>query len=76
MAVIKSQNAQTLLKDAVVLDLGDLRRQAAERQEEAQAQARRIVAQAQDEAHRLTAGAHAKGFEQGMREGLAKGTQQ
>lgn len=76
MAVIKSQNAQTLLKDAVVLDLGDLRRQAAALQQAAQAQARRIIVQAQEEAARLTAGAHAKGFEKGLREGLDKGTQQ
>ena len=76
MAVIKSQNAQTLLKDAVVLDLGDLRRQAAALQQASQAQARRIITQAQEEAARLTSNAHAKGFEQGLREGLDKGTQQ
>lgn len=76
MALVKGQNAAGMLKEAIVLDLGDLGRQAAKLQAAAESRARKTVADAEQEAGRLVAGAHAKGFEKGLAEGLAKGTQQ
>lgn len=80
MAVIKSQNAQTLLKEAIVLDMGDLRRQATALHEMAQQKAQRIVADAQTHAQQLIDSAHSKGYDvghaKGYEEGLAKGIEQ
>lgn len=80
MAVIKSQNAQTLLKDAIVLDMGDLRRQASALREMAQQKAQRIVTDAQTQAQQLIDSAHSKGYDvghaKGFDEGLAKGIEQ
>ncbi len=80
MALIKSHHAGTLLKDAIVLDLGDLRRQAAQVRERAEAQARELVEEARRSAERLAAGvreeALARGLEQGLTEGRAKGLEE
>ncbi len=76
MSLIKSQNAAGLLKEAIVLDLGDLGRQAAKLQAAAHARARKTIADAQQEALLLVEGAHAKGLAQGHAEGLAQGTAQ
>jgi flagellar assembly protein FliH len=76
MAVIKSHNTATLLKGAIVLDLGDLNRQAQEMRAAAEEQARRIRADGQAEAQRLIAGAHAQGLAAGRAEGLAQGLEQ
>ena len=73
MALIKGQTAAGLLKEAIVLDLGDLGRQAARMQAAAEAKARKIIADAELEAARLTQDAHAKGLEQGRAEGAAQG---
>lgn len=73
MALVKSQNAAGMLKEAIVLDLGDLGRQAAKLQAAAESRARKTVSDAEQEAARLVSGAHAKGFEKGLAEGAAKG---
>lgn len=75
MPILKSQPepARPLLKDAVVLDLGDLGRQAAQLKAAAEAKAERIIADAQAEADRLTAGAEQTGLERGLVEGRTQG---
>jgi flagellar biosynthesis/type III secretory pathway protein FliH len=73
MALIKSHNAATMLQDAIVLDLGDLRKQAEALKQRAIAEADRILAEARAEARRLTDAAEAKGFEAGFANGKAAG---
>lgn len=81
MPILKQQISQPLIRDAVVLDLGDLGRQAARLRAAAQAKAEQILTQARDEAQRLIAAAektgydagHAKGLAQGLEDGQAKG---
>jgi flagellar biosynthesis/type III secretory pathway protein FliH len=80
MALIKNSNASVLARDAIVLDLGDLRQQAEDMIRQAQAQAARIVADARVERERIIAGAseqgHAAGFAKGIEEGRAKGREE
>ncbi|MCX5661138.1 MAG: FliH/SctL family protein [Planctomycetota bacterium] len=76
MALVKSQNAAGMLKEAIVLDLGDLGRQAAKLQAAAEGRARKTVGDAEQEAARLVSGAHAKGHEKGLAEGTARGLAQ
>ena len=81
MPVLKTQNSTPLIRDAVVLDLGDLGRQAALLKAAAQQRAQRILEDARVEAQRITAGAqeaghaagHAAGLAQGLEEGRAQG---
>ncbi len=73
MALIKGQHAGELIREAVVLDLGDLQRQAAELKARAQAEADRIVADARAEAQRLTEGAEQRGYDAGFTQGRAEG---
>lgn len=77
MPVIKQHSARPMVKDAIVLDLGDLGRQAAKLKADAQARAKQILDDAAAEAQRLLEGAAAKGQEEGYAaghtEGLAKG---
>jgi len=73
MALIKSQHADDLAHDAIVLDLGDLRRQARVLMDRAKLEAERIVAEAKQEAEQLTAGAEHKGYEAGHARGLEEG---
>lgn len=73
MSVVKGHNAATLIKDAIVLDLGDLGRQAAKLQAAADAKAKKTIADAQAEAARIIEAARSKGFEQGRAEGVAAG---
>lgn len=73
MSVVKGHNAATLIKDAIVLDLGDLGRQAAKLQAAADAKAKKTVTDAQAEAARIIEAARSKGFEQGRAEGVALG---
>ncbi|MEX0776177.1 MAG: FliH/SctL family protein [Phycisphaeraceae bacterium] len=73
MALIKSQYAVGLIKDAVVLDLGDLGRQAERLRQAAQAKAELIIEQGRQHAKRLTDAAHAEGFAKGHAEGLVQG---
>jgi flagellar assembly protein FliH len=80
MAIIKNYDASTLLKGALVLDLGDVARQAKRMREAAQQQAHQLIAQAKDEVEVLRSRVHKdsekQGYEQGYERGLAEGRQQ
>lgn len=76
MPVLKQQPHTPLIRDAVVLDLGDLGRQAAKLRAAAEAKAQRILADARAEAQRILSGAEQQGFEKGHAEGLAKGVEE
>ncbi len=69
MAIIKNSMSKTIARDAMVLDLADVRIQANLVVEHARKQAEMIVAAARLEREKLVAG----GFEQGRKEGFAKG---
>ncbi|MCA9291638.1 MAG: hypothetical protein KDA25_10965, partial [Phycisphaerales bacterium] len=77
MPVVKQVDARHLIRDALVLDLGDLRRQAQEIIDDAERRAAALLADAGAEAKRLVDGAHAEGhaagLEQGRADGLAEG---
>ncbi len=73
MPLIKNANSAGLIKSAVVLDLGDLDRQAKRIVEQAREQAKTIRDEAKQKADALVAGADAKGYEQGMQRGLTEG---
>lgn len=73
MALIKSHSAADALDGAVVLDLGDLRRQGQILQQRAQAEADRIIAEARAKAQQLIDAAHGEGFEAGFKKGHAAG---
>lgn len=76
MPILKPQSHGSATKDAVVLDLGDLGRQAAKLRAIAEAKAEAILADARDEAARLTAGATEAGDQRGYAEGLERGRQE
>lgn len=73
MPIIKQQISQPLIRDAVVLDLGDLGRQAARLRAAAQAKAEQILTDARDEAQRIIAAAEQTGYDAGHAKGLAQG---
>jgi flagellar assembly protein FliH len=73
MSVIKANNTVGFTKDAVVLDLGDLGRQAARLRMVAEDQAGQIVTEAERKAKALVAGAEKIGFEQGHAQGAEQG---
>lgn len=72
MALIRSTSAAQHVRDAIVLDFGDLHRQGAAMLDHARAEAAKIVAEAKAERERIIAG----GFEQGKAAGLAQGMQE
>jgi len=76
MPIIKQQISQPLIRDAVVLDLGDLGRQAARLRAAAQAKAEQILTDARDEAQRIIAAAKQTGYDAGHAQGLAEGLEQ
>ena len=80
MAVIKHQNAAPLIRDAIVLDLGDVVRQAQRIREAAEAKARDIVESAQRSAESMSQRVHTdsaeKGHQQGFDQGLSQGREQ
>jgi flagellar assembly protein FliH len=76
MAVIRQAQADRIVKDAIVLDLGDLSRQGELIRARAQEQAEAILAEARAERERLLASAHAEGFARGHAEGMAKGIEE
>jgi len=76
MAVIKNAQSSNTARRAVVLDLGDLRRQAEELQREGMASAKQILEEAVRERERLLAGARVEGLSTGHKEGLAKGLEE
>jgi flagellar biosynthesis/type III secretory pathway protein FliH len=76
MPLIKNSNATRVARDAVVLDLGDLQREADRIIEDARRQADEILADAKREAQRLIDAADAKGHEQGFARGVEEGREQ
>jgi flagellar assembly protein FliH len=80
MAMIRQSNAGTMARDAVVLDLGDLKRQADSIRARARAEAELILAQARAEREKILAGAaeqgKAAGYAAGLEEGCAAGSAQ
>lgn len=76
MPVLKAQPHQPYAKDAIVLDLGDLGRQAAKLRVAAENKAAQILAAAEKQAAELVEGAEARGFEQGHAEGLQRGLEE
>lgn len=80
MAMIKRADAQTIARDAMVLDLGDLARQGESMMKQARARAEAIIADAHKERERILAGArelgHAEGRKAGHAEGLAAGREE
>jgi len=77
MALIRQTLANTVARDAIVLDLGDLVRQGDTLKSRAKADAERIIAEAKVERDRLLAAAaeagHTEGLAKGLQEGHAKG---
>lgn len=73
MALIRSAQAGPMVRDAVVLDLGDLQRQGAELVARARQEADRIVQQARLEREQILAGAAEEGRAQGLATGTAEG---
>lgn len=80
MPLLKQRRSQQLVKDAVVLDLGDIDRQARELLNQARADAAAILHEAKSEADKLIAEAEgvgrSRGMEQGIADGLAQGREQ
>lgn len=80
MAVLKLSNSADMLKDAVVLDLGDLRRQGEAIMAQARERAAAAIKAGEAERARLIADAaavgHAQGLEQGRAEGFARGLEE
>lgn len=76
MPLVRSHNAGHLIRDAIVLDLGDLRRQGEVILETARRRAEEIVAAAKLERQRLIEGAAAEGRAEGLADGLARGMAQ
>jgi flagellar assembly protein FliH len=80
MALIKYAKSQRLLKEAIVLDMGDLARQAERILQNAGAEARQILDRAHGESQALISNAdqrgHAEGFERGYAEGVDAGEKQ
>jgi len=73
MALIKHAQSDALVRDAIVLDLAQLGRQAEELIAHAEARAARVIADAQRERDRLLSDARETGRAQGHAEGHAKG---
>jgi len=73
MPVIRRSESDLVARSAVVVDLGDLQREARRLEQRSLAQAKAIIDEARAERDRLTAGAAEKGAAKGHSEGLAKG---
>ncbi|MCZ6736252.1 MAG: FliH/SctL family protein [Planctomycetota bacterium] len=76
MALIKNTEAAGFVRQGVVLDLGDLNRQAERVLEQARAEAQRILEHSQAEAQELVAQAAQRGHAEGKEQGLAEGREQ
>jgi flagellar assembly protein FliH len=76
MALIKHAATGSLEQEVIVLDLGDLRKQADDIIARAHEQAATVTAEAQQRADAIIAEAHDKGYEKGHAEGLDEGRQQ
>lgn len=73
MAVIRNEDARAMLRDAVVLDLGDLQRQAAVLRQRAEDDARATIERAREEAQRIVDSATNRGFKEGEAKGYREG---
>ena len=73
MALVRQSEAAVMTRDAIVLDLGDLRRQAQRLIDVARAEAVRIEQDAQSDRAEIIKGADKVGFEQGYARGLEEG---
>lgn len=74
MAVIKSAESHHVARSAIVLDLGDIRRQAEDLERQAREKSRSIIAEARLERERILKGAAEEGMAKGHAEGFARGT--
>lgn len=75
MALVRQATARDLTRDAIVLDLGDLRRQGEAYIAAAREKAESILIEARAEREMIVNGADAAGFERGYQRGLIQGTQ-
>lgn len=73
MALIRNSSGSTIVRDAIVLDLGDLREQGDRMVRVARAEAERIVAAAHAERARIISGAAEQGRTEGYASGLETG---
>lgn len=73
MALIKANDAKRAAQEAIVLDLGDLQKQADELRQHARRDAQRIRDEAHAEAQRLTEQARQRGYEAGFEQGKQEG---
>jgi len=73
MALIKHAKSDRLLKQAVVLDMGDLARQAERIVSSARDEAGRILADARLKAQQLVDQGDQRGYDEGLRRGLQEG---
>ncbi|MEM1211532.1 MAG: FliH/SctL family protein [Planctomycetota bacterium] len=76
MPLLKAQAAAPAIKQAVVLDLGDLGAQAAKLRMAAEAHAQQILADAEAKAAKLIEEARGQGLEEGREQGHAQGLDQ
>lgn len=76
MALIRNSNSGASLKDAIVMNLGDLSREAESLVARAQTEAARIVAEAEARRAAMLETAGAEGFARGHAEGLARGSEE
>jgi flagellar assembly protein FliH len=73
MALIRQANARDIARDAIVLDLSDVQRQAEFVVDGARRRAESIAAEARAERERILAGAADQGRQEGKAQGLAEG---
>ncbi|MBX2852196.1 MAG: hypothetical protein KTR15_10660 [Phycisphaeraceae bacterium] len=80
MPVLKQTNTTPAMRDAIVLDLGDMGAQAERIRAAAQSQAARIISDAKQKSEAVADGLYAEaeklGFEEGVEKGLAQGREQ
>lgn len=80
MPVLKQYQTTPAMREAIVLDLGDIGAQAARIRAAAETQAQQIIAAAEDKAERLArereAEAAQRGYAEGLERGLAEGREQ
>ncbi len=75
MALIRHTEAASLAREAMVLDLGDLARQADELKALAEAEAERIVEGAVEQRRMILKGARDEGYDEGYKCGHAEGVE-
>ena len=75
MALIRHTEAASLARDAMVLNLGDLQRQADELKSLAEAEAARIIEAAHEQRRLILQGAREEGYEAGYKDGHEQGTE-